>query len=89
MDADSLRTLLLVKAVEEHDETGAILPAADRDAATRAALRRWPLAPGTPAGRELRIEHARACCRRLERDELYSRLAERHPVIGRTVLLES
>ena len=46
MDATSLRTLLLIKAVEENDEAGAILPHADREAATRAALRRWPLPPG-------------------------------------------
>ena len=88
MDANSLRTLLLVKAVEEHDDTGALLPAADRDAATRAALRRWPLAPGSPAGRDLRIEHARRVAVG-RAQELYGRLAERHPVIGRTMRLES
>jgi hypothetical protein len=88
MDATSLRTLLLVKAVEESDAAGAILPHADRDAATRAALRQWPLPPGTAEGREPRIAHAlRVAVARA--DELYRSLAQRHPVVQRTVMLES
>lgn len=39
MRARTLRTILLVKAIEESDRTGEILPFADRADATRAALR--------------------------------------------------
>ena len=37
MNANALRTILLVKNVEEQDPDGALLPLAERDAATRAA----------------------------------------------------
>jgi hypothetical protein len=88
MDLTSLRTLLLVKAVEESDQAGAILPVADRDAATRAALRSLPPPPDAPSGRAPRIEHAQRVAVERAR-ELYRQLAQRHPVIARTVLLES
>ena len=39
MRADELRAVLLVKAVEEGDRAGTLLPAADRAAASRAAMR--------------------------------------------------
>ena len=56
MNADSLRTILLVKAVEEQDADGAILPVAEREAATRTALRRMP-APVPSASRTEREQH--------------------------------
>jgi hypothetical protein len=88
MDATSLRTLLLIKAVEESDAAGAILPLADRDAATRAALRRWPVPPDTAQDRGPRLAHAqRVAVARAH--ELYRNLAQRHPVVQRTVMLES
>ena len=86
MDANSLRTLLLVKAVEEHDDAGALLPAADRDTATRSALRQFPRLADAQ-GREMRIEHAERVAAARAR-ELYTKLAERHPVVARTVMLE-
>jgi hypothetical protein len=88
MDATSLRTLLLVKAVEENDHAGAILPVADRDAATRAALRKLPLPSDSPPGREPRVEHAQRVAT-TRADDLYRQLAQRHPVIARAVMLES
>jgi hypothetical protein len=39
MREDALRSILLVKAVEEADREGTLLPAADRAAATRDAVR--------------------------------------------------
>jgi hypothetical protein len=87
MKASSLRSILLIKAVEEHDAEGAILPLAEREAATREALRRWPAAQsGTSrSGREQhawRVLESRAA-------ELSARLVQRHPVVARTVMLES
>ena len=87
MDANTLRTLLLVKAIEEHDEAGVLLPPADREAATRAALRQFPRPASAPSGREIRIDHAERVVASRAR-ELYERLAARHPVVERTVLLE-
>lgn len=83
MHADALRRILLVKSVEDHDAEGAVLTHGEREAATRAAVRAHP-ASGT-AGRESRtwrVLDSRA-------SELYQRLVERHPVVGRTVMLES
>lgn len=87
MKASSLRSILLIKAVEEQDAGGAILPLAEREAATRAALRRWPAsqAGATRSDREQqawRVLEARA-------GELYAHLVQRHPVVARTVMLES
>jgi len=87
MNADTLRTILLVKAVEEQDRDGSLLTVAERDQATREAVRRWPLtekATGTRLDRERhtwRVLGARA-------EELYARLAQRHPVVVHTVKLE-
>ena len=46
MRADTLRSVLLVKSIEEADSPGTVLPAADRDRATRETLRER----GTTAG---------------------------------------
>ena len=45
-DANSLRSILLVKNVEEQDQDGSVLPLAEREAATRDALRRHPAGDG-------------------------------------------
>ena len=87
MRAQGLRRILLVKAVEEHDTDASVLTHAEREAATRSALRTHAAPPrdGTAAARDARawrVLEARA-------GELYRRLAERHPVVARTVLLES
>ncbi|HEX9207043.1 MAG TPA: DUF2868 domain-containing protein [Steroidobacteraceae bacterium] len=87
MKASALRTILLIKAVEEQDADGAILPLAEREAATREAVRRWP---ATQAGMS-RSDRERQAWRILEAraGDLYARLVERHPVVVRTVMLES
>jgi hypothetical protein len=87
MNADAVRKILLVKAVEEQDGDGAVLTLAERDAATRDALRAHPAATGE-AGRQeqqaraWRVLGARAAL-------LHARLVERHPVVERTAMLES
>ena len=87
MKADTLRTILLVKAVEEHDADGALLTLAERDGATRDALRRWPAGP-IELAREDRERHLwRVAAARAE--QLYARLAQRHPVVVHTVMLET
>jgi len=89
MNIDSLRTVLLVKAIEDQDAAGAILPHADREAATRAALRQWPAGPAdAAAGRDRRLQRAESVLV-ARAAELYGTLAQRHPVIARTVALES
>jgi len=87
MKANSLRSILLIKAVEEQDPEGAILPLAEREAATREALRRWPVTADATA-RSDREQHAwRVMESRAA--ELHARLVQRHPVVARTVMLES
>jgi hypothetical protein len=80
MNANALRTILLVKNVEEQDTDGALLPLAERDAATRAALRRWPASDSSDT-RTWQVLAVRA-------DELYGRLVARHPVVTQAVALE-
>ncbi|HET9694520.1 MAG TPA: DUF2868 domain-containing protein [Steroidobacteraceae bacterium] len=87
MHANALRTILLVKSVEDQDADGAMLTHAEREAATRAALRAHPAGEGAgpaPAreARTWRVLEARA-------RELHGRLVQRHPVVARTVMLES
>jgi hypothetical protein len=84
MKANALRTILLVKSIEEHDADGAMLTLAEREAATREALRTHPAsATGDRAeGHAWRVLEARA-------RELYARLVERHPVVTRAVTLET
>ena len=83
MHADALRRILLVKSVEDHDAEGAVLTHGEREAATRTAVRAHPATE--TAGRDTRTW--RVLDRRAS--ELYQRLVERHPVVGRTVMLES
>ncbi len=82
MNANSLRAILLVKNIEEQDTDGSILPLAEREAATREALRLHPKIDGDPVAYAWGVLDARA-------DSLRSRLAERHPVVTRAVDLES
>jgi Protein of unknown function (DUF2868) len=82
MNANSLRAILLVKNVEEQDPDGSILPLAEREAATRDALRQHPKDDNNLEAYAWRVLAARA-------DSLRTRLAERHPVVTRTVDLES
>ena len=85
MHADALRRILLVKSVEDHDADGAVLTHAEREAATREAVRAHPATDATTAARDTRTW--RVLDRRAR--ELYERLVQRHPVVGRTVMLES
>jgi hypothetical protein len=81
MNANALRSILLVKNVEEHDPDGVVLPLAERDAATRDALRATPAAAGA-GDRAWDVLATRAA-------QLQDRLAGRHPVVERALDLES
>jgi len=80
--ANSLRSILLVKNVEEQDPDGSVLPLAEREAATRDALRRHPAGNG---GREVHAWQVLAT----RADSLRAKLAERHPVVNRAVGLDA
>lgn len=67
MRESDLRKVLLVKAVEESDAEGILLPAADRAAAAREAMRAAP-------GNEQALMAARAAT-------LFERIAARHPFV--------
>jgi hypothetical protein len=80
MRASTLRTVLLIKAIEESDRSGEVLPLAERADATRAVRRREPTRPVAEApaagggGPPLRLLAARA-------EHLLQRLAARYPAI--------
>lgn len=78
MRAATLRTVLLVKAIEETDRQGEILPLADRTDATRAAHRSGPPLSSADTRkadeRALRLLAARA-------QRLHATLTVRHPVL--------
>lgn len=82
MDANALRSILLVKNVEEQDPDGSVLPLAERDAATRDALRLHPATAGQDLEQAWLVLATRA-------QGLQARLADRHPVVTRTLDLES
>ncbi len=83
MHAYALRSILLVKAVEDEDAAGAVLTRAERDAATREAVRDVP-----ETGASSRDDRAwRVLALRAGR--LHGRLVERHPVVARAVALET
>jgi hypothetical protein len=82
MNANALRAILLVKNVEEQDQDGSVLPLAEREAATRDALRRHPVGSGDREDLAWQVLATRA-------DSLRAKLAERHPVVTRAVSLES
>ena len=82
----SLRVVLLVKATEESDRTGALIPFGDRERAAREALRSAAVG-SEAAGRDgLSPALEQALASRAER--LVQPLLERHPVL-REVLLRS
>jgi hypothetical protein len=85
MNVNALRAILLVKNVEEQDPDGSVLPLAEREAATREALRRWP-ADGTAAADRQSLAWQVLATRA---ETLYEKLAERHPVVARALGLES
>ena len=82
MREQDLRNILLVKAVEESDRDGTLLPAADRAAAGREAMRAMPAAPAgdaatlTARSESLLLARARA---------LMARIAARHPFVPQVV----
>jgi hypothetical protein len=87
MDSRSLQNILLVKAVEEHDADGTVLPHAEREAATRNALRAYPaVAAGSDKARRERHTWKVLAARG---QELAARLEQRHPVVTRAVALEN
>lgn len=82
MREDVLGQILLVKAIEETDRSGELLPLADREHATRAVLRSGDATGGAAGdariprdGRVLRLLGERA-------QRLFGPLAERYPVLG-------
>lgn len=87
MKAQALQTILLVKAVEDNDADGTLLPVAERETATREALRSHP-APGSRADQAERGRHA---WRVLEARAaaLQSRIEQRHPVVSSALQLET
>lgn len=82
MNAKALRAILLVKNVEEQDPDGSVLPLAEREAATRDALRQHPKGSGDREVHAWQVLATRA-------ESLRAKLAERHPVVTRAVSLES
>jgi hypothetical protein len=82
MNANALRSILLVKNVEEQDPDGAVLPLAERAAATRDALRQRTPPPGDTQAHAWAVLADRA-------SQLQARLAERHPVVTKALELES
>lgn len=73
-----LREILLVRAIEESDRTGALLPAADREHATRDALRE---ARRTPA--EVSADgSAMAAVLAARAGRLLGPLRDRHPIVA-------
>jgi hypothetical protein len=80
MEGSRLRTVLLVRSVEEADPDGVLVPPAERAAATRAALREAPdlvpsLAADDPRPALERFLEVRARA-------VLARLAPRHPVLA-------
>src|SRR5687767_7296566 len=86
MREESLRSVLLVKAVEEADRTGALVPPADRATATREASR--DLAPSTTTAAEgaaLPSAAQRMLAARAE--TLRQRIVARHPFVDTVLAL--
>jgi hypothetical protein len=80
MREQGLRTVLLVRSIEETDRDGMLLPAADRAEATRATIRELPglreaVATADPRPGFERFLEARA-------RRLLARLEPRHPALG-------
>jgi len=75
-----LRSVLMVKAIEEVDRAGSILPPGDRAQATREAMRSLGVASEDAARGAGDAVLARALADRAER--LLAPLVERHPIVG-------
>jgi hypothetical protein len=80
MREDSLRAVLMVKAIEDVDRAGTILPPGDRARATRDALRALGAVADRAATGSDEALLARALADRAER--LVGPLTERHPVVA-------
>lgn len=80
MREKALRSVLLMKAIEEADQAGALVPPADRAAATRASTRAQegaaiPAAPGPLDAAARNLLTARA-------DHLLAQVVRRYPFVG-------
>ena len=79
-----LREVLLVKAIEEADRAGALIPFGDRERAAREALRSAGIGAGEAARSNLTPAVERALADRAS--HLAQPLLERHPVLGDILL---
>ncbi len=81
MREEELRSVLLVKAIEETDRDGALIPAADRLAASKAAKRAFPVdeSAATVAGRNLSRAAQRMLLHRTR--ALLGQMRARHPFL--------
>lgn len=87
MREEALRTVLLIKAIEESDQAGTIIPAAERHVAAREARRNAGDAPSVEAVGSERATLPRAAQRMLaaRADTLLKQIVVRHPFVD-TVL---
>ena len=75
-----LRSVLMVKAIEDFDRAGSILPPADRAQATREAMRALGVA-AEDAGRGA-SDAVQACALADRAERLLAPLVDRHPIVG-------
>jgi len=80
MREELLRSVLMVKAIEDADRAGSILPPGDRARATREAMRAIGVSPEDAGAEVGDARIARALGERAER--LIGPLVERHPIVG-------
>ena len=80
MREEHLRAVLMVKAIEDVDRAGSILPPGDRAQATREAMRSLGVASEDAGSGVGDAVLARALADRAER--LLGPLVERHPIVG-------
>jgi cytochrome b subunit of formate dehydrogenase len=80
MREDTLRAVLMVRAIEDVDHAGTILPPGDRARATREAMRAQGVVAGGAGDGALDAAAVRALGDRAER--LVAPLVERHPVVA-------
>jgi hypothetical protein len=79
MQQDKLREVLLVKAIEEADASGALIPVADRARASRDAMKSSGLATDQIAAGESRAKVSQVLAARAE--QLLRPMVERHPML--------